>query len=180
MRAVLIILCMAAIHTGEAWKPLDATALAAIDLSDAAVDDGWVCPVAADLSHVAARPELAASLQRLRKVIDGWAAPSQGDALGWTFALLNAAALVDLGRGDCEAEANRLVIDLLLADARRAAVVQATARIAVDQDGLTASTTLPELGLSTTTLAAAVHDRVELLARKVLGRLLGTLPPKAQ
>ena len=141
----------------------------AIDLSDAGVDDGWVAPVSRNLDHLdeAGRAEL----ERMQAAL-----PPAGEPLAWTFTLLNTAALVDLGRGSREAEMNHVVFDMILRDPRRAEMMQAVGTIALDRDGLHAIAALPALGLKTTTPPEKIHDRIELLARKLIGRLQGRLP----
>jgi hypothetical protein len=154
-----------------AAEPMTLAEIRGIDLRDASEDNGWVAPVAKSLAHLDANPDLRAEVERFRAAL-----PVAGEPLPWTFAVLNAAALVDLGRGSYEAEAAFVAFQVLQADPRKGAVLMAAGTIALERDGLPAATTWPSLGLSTTTPAPAVHARIALLARKLVGRMLGTLP----
>ena len=171
MKPLLPLALVAALLLPLAGAELTLTEIRAIDLSDAVEDNGWVAPVAKALDHLASDPQRAQEVAAFRTAL-----PPSGEPLTWTFALLNASALIDLGRGSCEAEANYTVFALLAADPRREEILRAAGTIALGRDGLTAVQSLPALNVSTTTPPAEIHDRISLLARKLVGRLLGTLP----
>ena len=152
--------------------------MSAIDLSDARDDQGWVAPVSAGLTHLATDPARAADLEALVAKLALWAPAHDADPATRVGALLNAAALVDLGRGACEGEFAWTVIDRLLHDPKRAAILQATAVIAAGRDEYTPVNCLLPLEITTTETTERVHARMALYARKALGRMLGSLPPK--
>ena len=152
--------------------------ISAIDLSDARDDQGWVAPVSAGLAHLATDPARAADLEALVAKLALWAPAHDADPATRVGALLNAVALVDLGRGACEGDFAWTVIDRLLHDPERAAILQATARIAAGRDGYAPVNCLLPLEITTTETTERVHARMALYARKVLGRMLGSLPPK--
>jgi len=150
--------------------------MAAIDLSDARDDHGWVAPVSAGLAHLAADPTRAAQLNEVVAKLASWAPAHDTHPATRVGALLNAVALVDLGRGACEGEFAWTILDRLQHDPERAAILQATAELASGRDSYAPVNCLVPLDITTTETTERVHARMALYARKLLGRLLGSLP----
>lgn len=171
MPTLLLLLLVLAV---EAAEPIPAAAIAAIDLSDARNDDGWVAPVAKSLAHLERDPRRRERVEALLARIDAWA-PAVADPLA-VHRRLNAAALADLGRSDLEAEVNYAVFASLVALPAREAMLQAAAAVALGRSGGVATTASDAVGLATRVPAAEVEERIRLLARKLLGRLQGRLP----
>ena len=144
----------------------------AINVNDAREDTGWIAPVSPSLDHLATNPVLAQQVKIFRSSL----LPA-GPPLPWTFAVLNAAALVDLGRGDYEAEAAYVALELLCKDPRREALILAAGAIALGRDGMIPEIFSPALDLTSTTNTTEIHARMELLARKLLIRQLHSMPP---
>lgn len=172
-RVLFIIAATVAASSGAELSPQE---LAAIDLSDARDDHGWVAPVSAGLTQIATDPERKAMLDALIAKLAMWSPGYDANPETRVGALLNAAALVDLGRGACEGEFAWTVLDRLQHDPERAAIVQATAQIASARDAYMPVNCLLALELTTTETTERVHARMALYARKLLGRLLGSLP----
>lgn len=168
----LLILLLAAVTT--AVEAIPAATIAAIDLSDARSDGGWVAPVSRSLAHLDRDPARRQRVSDLMQRIDAWA-PAAADPLA-VHRRLNAAALADLGRSDLEAEVNWAVFASLCALPGREAMVQAAAAVVLGRSGGSALTAVEAAGLRTTVPPAEVEERIRLLGRKLLGRLLGTLP----
>lgn len=168
--ALLLLLCAAL----AAAEPIPAAALAAIDLSDARSDDGWVAPVARSLAKLDRDPRRRERFDALMRRIDAWA-PAAADARA-VHRRLNAAALADLGRSDLEAEVNHAVFASVMALPERAAAIQAAAAVCLGRGADAAVTGAAELALRADVPPAEVEERIRLLARKLLGRLQGRLP----
>ncbi len=149
--------------------------IAAIDLADAHDDNGWVAPVSAGLAHLAKDPARKAELDALLTKLALWPPAQDPDPAQRVTVLLNAIALVDLGRGSCEGEFAWAIFDRLLHAPERAAIMQATAHLAAGRDSYTPVINLLPLGLTTTETTERVHARMALYARKLLGRFLGSL-----
>jgi hypothetical protein len=145
-----------------------------IDLADARDDQGWVAPVSRSVDHLAADPAKQARFAALMARIDAWA--PAGETSAHLYRRLNAAALADLGRSDLEAEVNLAVFASLIALPHRDAVLQATAAVALGRTSGVPLLSVPDLGLKANVTAEQTEERIRLLARKLLGRLLGRLP----
>lgn len=173
---VLLLSLCAAVTAACAGAELSPQELAAIDLSDAHDDQGWVAPVSAGLTHLASDPGRQAQFNALLAKLALWSPSHDVDPSTRVCALLNAAALVDLGRGAYEGEFAWTVFDRLQRDPERAAILQATGKLAVGHDDYAPVNCLVPLELTTTETTERVHARMALYARKLLGRLLGSLP----
>jgi hypothetical protein len=171
MRLVMLVILSVLATASES---IPAATIAAIDLSDARSDGGWVAPVSKSLVHLDRDPARRQRVRELMQRIDAWAPPA-ADPLG-VFRRLNAAALADLGRSDLEAEVNWSVFSSLCGLPEREAMIQAAAAVVLGRSGGTALTAVEPTGLRTTVPQAEVEERIRLLGRKLLGRLLGTLP----
>lgn len=171
MRTLLAVLLAAAALAAD---PIPVAEITAIDLSDARSDNGWVAPVSPSLAHLASDPERRTRVSELMARIDAWAPASSDVAV--VFRRLNAAALADLARSDLEAEVNWSVFASITTLSDRQAALQAAGAVALRRDGQVARTAIPDIGLTTSVEAAEVDERIRLLARKLVGRLLGTLP----
>lgn len=167
---LLLLLCAIAV----AQDSIPEAAIDAIDLSDARGDDGWVAPVARSLAKLDRDQRRRERFDELMRRIDTWA-PAAADPQA-VHRRLNAAALADLGRSDLEAEVNFAVFASIMALPERSAAVQAAAAVCLGRSGGIAVTGAAELGVQANVQPAEVEERIRLLGRKLLGRLLGRLP----
>jgi hypothetical protein len=148
---------------------IPAAAIAAIDLTDAMADDGWVAPVSPSLALIQADAIRWEEFSLFRKKLEAWA-PNAGDTRT-VYRRLNAAALVDLGRLPFEGEINYVVFAEFLALPDREQVRQSAARIALGRASMTAEATVAGLQLACGGDPAEIDERIHLLARKLLVRM---------
>jgi hypothetical protein len=147
------------------------------DFSSVAQDQDYVAPVARDLSHLAQDPDTKAAFDELALRLRLWSAASASSPLPHRLAAcLNAAALVDMGRGVGEAEFNFHVFAVLLREHPPQALAAACVDLIEGRNGFAAQAQLPALGMLVELNADDVQARMALLARKLLGRALGRLP----
>ena len=158
--------------------PVDPAALPVsaheLDFEALAEDDGWVAPVARDLTHLDA--ERAAAFQAWFARIRAWAPSATPDPQARVRALLVAAALTDIGRSPWEAETARAVFDTLQAEFPPADLAPLVATVAVGPV-VEGPTTIPALDLTTSMTPVQVHARSAVYAGKLLGRLLHRITP---
>jgi hypothetical protein len=151
-------------------------ALAALSFADCEEDDGYVAPVKESLAELASDPQRAERFAVFFQTVGTWPGAKGEDTTARTFALLNVAALVDMSRGEFEAELARAVFDSLIKDVPRERLIEDAATITLQRYPGKALTVIPELGLGMPLEQKDVQTRTELYAKKLLGRLLGKLP----
>jgi ABC-2 type transport system permease protein len=105
-----------------------------------------------------------------------WSPGRTGDAVQDARNLLCIAAIADVSRDQHEGQAARVVFDRLRDTQSSPRLQKILARIILDPDGGTVVTSAPELGLEGRFSEKIVRQRVDLYARKLLGRLRGRIP----
>jgi hypothetical protein len=140
---------------------------------EVAMDNGWVGPVARDLSALDHDP---GAREAFTALMAAWRAAVPATAADAVRLGATAMALADMGRCPCEGEFAFAVLADLMARPDREAVLAAAAALALGEDHTPLPTTLPAFALASEAGADAVRERAGLYAAKLVGRLLGRLP----
>jgi hypothetical protein len=177
MPALLLILCFLTASAADQAKPYEATTdaeIVAITFDDVAKDDGWVAPVCANLDHL--KKARAEEFAAWKAKLDAWPAGKSDDALGKTAALIDLAALADLGRSEWEGEVAYAVFEKLKAEVPAETLKKTTAYMALHPDRCPVTTSAEELDITGTIAEEKVRKRSVIFAKKLLGRVVGKLP----
>jgi hypothetical protein len=152
--------------------------IAKITFEDSANDNGWVAPVAKDLTELESNPKKQKSFNEWWDKVEEWPNAKSEDTVTKVCGLIDVAALVDLDRGQFEAETAYSVFAKLTKEVPKADLVKATAWMVLKPEECPAITTAPDIGIPGPVKEEKVRARAALYAKKLLGRLEGKLPAK--
>jgi len=160
----------------EAYLAITDAQVKSITFDDAEMDNGFVGPLAKDLSRLDGDD---------RKKFDEWVnklddwKDGRDPAVGQRVRnLVAVAAMGDMGRSAWEGETAYAVVEKLKRDVPRDQLIKACAWVILKPDEGTVPAAIPELGFDDEIEAQALRTRSILYAKKVLGRVLGKLPVK--
>jgi len=158
--------------------PPTAAQIAAFTFDDVEEDRGFVTPVARDLDRFKDDAESAKRFADWRAQIDQWAPGTVADLRQRVINLLAIAALSDLSQGEFESEAAYVVFEKLRKEVPADALTTILAGIVLVPDSATYPMPIPDLGLEVDGAVDELRLRGQIYAKKLLGRVLGKLPPK--
>jgi hypothetical protein len=150
--------------------------IASIDFDDATDDEGFVGPLAHSLDHLDADARKRIE-ERADKLLD-WRYSDDPSVAQRVRYCICAAALADLFHDEFESETAYVVFDYLKKEIPKEQLKKACAWIILKPDAGKVVTTAPDLGIEGDTDEGTVRERSVLYAKKLLGRLVGKLPPK--
>lgn len=166
----------AAPPAAEPFEAITQKQIDAITYDDAAVDQGFVTPLAKDLSHL--DDERKQRLDAFEDKLDQWK-PGQEKAVGQRVRnWMAACTYADMGRGEFEAEVPFVIFERLRKEVPKDQLIKALAWVILEPKAGTTVTKAPELGVDEDLDEDQVRARSAIYAKKLLGRLLGKLPPK--
>ena len=172
----LFVLAAGTAAAGEPYEAITQEQINSIEYDDAMEDRGFVAPLAADLTHMEGD---------MKKEFDEWVAklddwqPGKVDEIGQRVRnWLCLATLGDVARGMYEAESPYVIFERLKKDIPKDKLIKATAWVILKPGEGKAITTAPDAGIDGEAAEETVRERTVLYAKKLLGRLLGKLPPK--
>ncbi len=152
------------------YRAVTRAEIRAITYDDLPGDSEFVTRLSPPLSGAAAE-----HMAGFREELGAWAPgldPDRGQA---ARSLLSVAAIADLSVDPREAEIARVVLDTLRARYGREELERILAWIILSPAAGAVATSAPELGLARHPPEAVVRQRVQLYAKKLLGRLVGAL-----
>lgn len=177
MKPVALLLLASAALAADAGAGSGATVdprLASMSFDDCRGDDGYAAPVR---DPAALTGERAEAFARWSAALAAWPPGQDADPQRRTAALLDAAAMHDLGRNAFEGEAARAIFDRLRSSVPHDDLVRCCVRLIDGTDGCATTVQAPELtGIDGAFDASKVRERAQVYAKKLLGRLLGRLP----
>jgi hypothetical protein len=161
--------------TGEAKPPTDEQ-IAAIRWEEFSADNTWVCPFAVDFSRNEEFPERKTDWEDFLAKFALWAPGHVPKPEEKVRNLLCAAALMDIGQGQFESELPLFVYQRLRREVPDDKLKTTLAMTAFHPDLGSVISTAPELSLDIGVGEDQVRERLQILAVKMLGRMLGKLP----
>lgn len=160
----------------EAYESITPKDIASVTYDDVTVDNGFICPLAKDLTNV--EGDQKKRLDELNDKMDTWE-PGQEKKIGQQVRnWIALCTLQDLGHGEFEAEVPFLIFDRLKKDIPKEKLRKAVAWIVLKPDDGKVILKAAELGFEDELEEAAVRERSAMYAKKLLGRLEGKLPVK--
>src|SRR5258706_3995517 len=160
----------------EAWQTVTDKDIASITFEDAQEDSGFVTPLAADLSNL--DDDSKKELNNLADKMDNWVPGQEKDLVQQIRNWMCLCTFADLGRGLFEAEVPYVVFEKLKRDMPKEKLTKALAYIVLKPDDGKLVLKAADLGIEKDAPAADVRERHVVYAKKLLGRLVGKLPPK--
>ncbi len=160
----------------EPWQTITEKDIASITYEDAEVDSGFVTPLAADLSNL--DDDSKKELNQLADKMDNWVPGQEKDLVQQIRNWMCLCTFADLGRGLFEAEVPYVVFEKLKRDMPKEKLTKALAYIILKPDDGKLVLKAPDLGFEEDAPEADVRERHVIYAKKLLGRLVGKLPPK--
>ena len=160
----------------EPWQSITDKDISSITYEDAEVDTGFVTPLATDLSNL--DDETKKELDQLSEKMDNWV-PGQEKDLGQQIRnWMCLCTFADLGHGAFEAEVPYIIFEKLKKDVPKEKLTKALAYVILKPDEGNLILKAPELGFEEDSPQDEVKERSVIYAKKLLGRLVGKLPPK--
>lgn len=147
-----------------------------ITYEDAMEDMGFVTPLAPNLEHL--QDDRRKNFDELVEKLDKWDAGNDASLAQKVRNWLCLATLGDLSHGEFEGEVPYAIFERLKKDVPKAQLIKAAAWIVLKPDEGKALISAPDLGAEGESNEGLVRERSALYAKKLLGRLLGKLPPK--
>ena len=160
----------------EPWQTITDKDIASITFEDAQEDQGFVTPLAQDLSNL--DDDSKKELNNLADKMDNWVPGQEKDLVQQIRNWMCLCTFADLGRGLFEAEVPYVVFEKLKRDMPKEKLTKALAYIILKPDEGKLVLKAPHLGFEDDAPEADVRERHVIYAKKLLGRLVGKLPPK--
>jgi hypothetical protein len=160
----------------EPWEKITDKDIASINFEDAQEDQGFVTPLAQDLSNL--DDDSKKELNNLGDKMDNWVPGQEKDLAQQIRNWMCLCTFADLGRGLFEAEVPYVVFEKLKRDTPKEKLTKALAYIILKPDEGKLVLKAPDLGFEDDAPEADVRERHVIYAKKLLGRLVGKLPPK--
>ena len=160
----------------EPWETITDKDVASITYDDAQEDSGFVTPLAQDLSNL--DDDTKKELNQLADKMDNWVPGQEKDLVQQIRNWMCLCTFADLGRGLFEAEVPYVVFEKLKRDMPKEKLTKALAYIILKPDDGKLVLKAPDLGFEDDAPEADVRERHVIYAKKLLGRLVGKLPPK--
>ena len=160
----------------EPWQTITDKDIASITFEDAQEDQGFVTPLAQDLSNL--DDDSKKELNNLGDKMDNWVPGQEKDLVQQIRNWMCLCTYADLGRGLFEAEVPYVVFEKLKRDMPKEKLTKALAYVILKPDEGKLVLKAPDLGFEDDAPEADVRERHVIYAKKLLGRLVGKLPPK--
>lgn len=175
---LLCVIGLAHLAAEETW-PTEAE-IAAITYEDALDDNGFVGPFAHDFSRNEDFPERKTDWLAFVDKVNAWAPGKVADEADKVRNLVNACVLQDICQGQFEGELALHVYTRLKDQVPKERLVRILARIVLHPDQGDLIRTAPELDADVGVGEDQIRERMPIYAKKMLGRVLGKIPPAAE
>lgn len=156
--------------------PPTAAEIAALTYDDVTDDNGFVTPFARDFSNNEEFPERKTDWENFLTRLKAWEPGKDPNVAKRVRNLLCASVLMDIGQGQFEAELPLYVYQLLKREVPQEELVKILAMTLFHPDEGDVDGKADGLDLQVNVGDEQVRERLPILAKKMLGRLLGKLP----
>lgn len=179
MRWLTLLACCALtiLHAEEAYEKITQKEIDAVNYDDAEEDASFVAPLVGNLKHL--EGDQLKKFNALLEKLNEWE-PGKIDEVGQKVRnFLCLSSLMDVGRGEFEAELPYSIFEKLKTDVPREKLVKAVAWVVLKPKEGKAVTEAKDLDIAKAD-EEAVRNRTVIYAKKLLGRLVGKLPKKRE
>jgi len=147
-----------------------------ITYEDCELDNGFEIPFAASLENLA--DDQKERLDEWKKKFEDWK-PAKEEKLGQRVRnIIALISIIDAGHGEFEAEAPYVVYEWMKMEIPKEKLIKAAAWVALKTKDGECIKTAPDMDMDAEIDEDEVRGRSSVYAKKILGRLLGKLPPK--
>ncbi len=164
----------------EPYKKVTPQQIAAITYDDCDDDDGVTFPFFANFERVGDSEDRKKSFEEWKDKLEKWDCKNE-EKLGQKVRnFISLMALVDILQMEYEGETPKILFDRMKKEIPKAELIKAAAYVALKPDEGTVVDKCKDLDIEDGAAEDRVRERVGVYAKKVLGRLLGKLPPKPE
>ena len=164
----------------EPYKKVTPQQIAAITYDDCDDDDGVTFPFFANFERVGDSEDRKKSFEEWKDKLEKWDCKNE-EKLGQKVRnFISLMALVDILQMEYEGETPKILFDRMKKEIPKAELIKAAAYVALKPDEGTVIDKCKDLDIEDGAAEDRVRERVGVYAKKVLGRLLGKLPPKPE
>lgn len=149
-----------------------------VDFEDCTDDEGFICPVKQNLDHFEAGSDQQKRFIEWAEKFNAWPEKPIDDKTEKVRAYLNCASLVDIAHGEFEGESAYAVFERIKKEVAKEDLIKITFEIMCKPNDGKVMLKLEEIGIENAVDEVDLRDRISYLSKKLLGRLLGKLPPK--
>jgi hypothetical protein len=160
--------------------PVTEKEIAALTWDEVTNDSDFVSPFAHNFDSLKESDERRKDWDAFTDKLDAWGpgkVPNPGER---SRNLISVAALMDVGEGQFESETPLLIYQRLTHELTKEQLTAVLAEIVFHPEIGSVVTTAPELDLNVGVGDERVRERVQVYAKKMLGRVLGKLPVEPQ
>lgn len=172
---IALALCVAGLAAGEDW-PSEAE-IAAITYEDAMDDHSFVIPFAHDFSRNEDFPERKVDWQAFVDKVNAWAPGKVANEADKVRNLVNACVMQDICQGQFEGELALFVYTRITDQVPKDRLVRILASIILHPEQGEVIRTAPGLDADVGVGEDQIRQRMPIYAKKMLGRVLGKIPP---
>ena len=151
---------------------------AEVEFDDATEDEGFVCPVKPNLDHLEAGSDQQKRFIEWAEKFNAWPEKPIENKKEKVRAYLNVASLIDIAHGEFEGESAYVVFERIKKEVPKDELIKIAFEIMLKPSEGKVMLKLEEVGVDTAVDEVDLRDRISFLSKKLLGRLLGKLPPK--
>ena len=162
----------------EPWEKITAQEIDAITYEDCDDDFGVTFPFLPDLERVGDDEQRKKSFADWREKLENWDCNGELKTEQKVRNFISLMALVDVMQMEFEGETPLVLFERMKKEIPREQLLKAAAYCALKPEAGTVLDKCPDVGIDDGSSEERVRDRVSTYAKKVLGRLLGKLPPK--
>jgi hypothetical protein len=166
----------AAVKPEDAWKQITKEQIESIKYDDIEDDAGFVTPLAADLDNL--DDDSKKRLEDWAGKLSDWSGAKEENTGQRVRNLLSVCCLADMIHSEFEGETALTIFDKLKSETDKEDLEKACAWIILKPNEGKCITKIPELGWDDEIEEEPIRERTWMYAKKLLGRLVGKLPPQ--
>ena len=164
----------------EPYKKVTQKQIDAITYEDCEDDDGVTFPFFANFERVGDSEDRKKSFAEWKEKLEKWDCLNEEKTGQKVRNFISVMALVDILQMEYEGETPKILFERMKKDIPKADLIKAAAYVALKPDEGTVVEKSKDLDIEDGAAEDRVRERLAVYAKKVLGRLIGKLPPKEE
>jgi len=164
----------------EPYKKVTQKQIDAITYDECDDDDGVTFPFFADFERVGDSEDRKKSFAEWKEKLEKWDCNNEEKLEQKVRNFISVMALVDVLQMEYEGVTPKILFDRMKKEIPKAELIKAVAYVALKPDEGTVIDKCKDLDIDDGAAEDRVRERLGVYAKKVLGRLLGKLPPKEE
>ncbi len=179
----LLLLCSAASRVfaeDEPYKAVTQQQIDAITYEDCEDDDGVTFPFFANLDRIGDNEDRKKSFEEWKEKLEKWDCNNEEKIGQKVRNYISLMALVDILQMEFEGETPKVLLERMKKEIPKDDLIKAAAYVALKPDEGKVIDKCKDLDIDDGAAEDRVRERLSTYAKKVLGRLIGKLPPKTE